>query len=137
MNKRTLVAACAATAVLALGWAPLLAHAQSTRPIKIALIASKTGPSQAYDRDTERGLRLGLEYITQGSMIVHGHKIALIFKDDQMKPDRSKAMLAEAFGDEHADIAVGTSWSGGALAMVPISAEYTRVLMLEPAIARC
>ena len=130
--KKLFVAAAGAVALLC---AATSATAQDNKPIKIALIASKTGPSEAYARDTERGLRLGLEYLTQGSMTVLGRKIELIVKDDQMKPELSKAMLTEALADDKADIAVGTSWSGGALSMAPVAEEYRKVLMVEPAIA--
>ena len=123
-----------ASAVLFIAAGPS-AQAQDARPIKIALIASKTGPSEAYARDTERGLRMGLEYLTQGTMTVLGRKIELIVKDDQMKPELSKALLAEALGDDKADLAIGTSWSGGALSMAPVAEEYKKVLMVEPAIA--
>ena len=125
-----------AAASIAIGlFGSQLAAAQDNKSIKIALIASKTGPSEAYARDTERGLRLGLEYLTQNTMTVIGRKIELIVKDDQMKPELSKAMLTEALGDDKADIAIGTSWSGGALSMVPVAEEYKKVLMVEPAIA--
>jgi len=123
MNKRTLLATCAASAISALALAPHIAGAQTNKPIKIALIASKTGPSEQYARDTERGVRIALDQLTNGTMTVLGRKIELIVKDDQFKPDLSKAMLTEAFGDDKADIAIGTSWSGGALAMAPVAAE--------------
>jgi len=137
LKKRSLLALAAATAATAgLALAPPLASAQANaKPIKIALIASKTGPSEQYARDTERGLRIGLDVLTQGTMTVLGRKIELIVKDDQMKPDLSKAMLTEAYADDKADIAIGTSWSGGALAMSPVAAEYKKILMIEPAIA--
>jgi branched-chain amino acid transport system substrate-binding protein len=130
MLKKLVVAATAALAC----WIAPHAMAQE-KPIKIALIASKTGPSEAYARDTERGLRLGLEYLTQGSMTLLNRKIEVIVKDDQMKPELSKAMLTEALADDKADIAVGTSWSGGALSMAPVAEEYGKILMVEPAIA--
>ena len=72
------------------------------KPIKIALIASKTGPLETYARDTERGLRLGLEYMTQGTMKVLGRRIDVIVKDDQMKPELSKVLLTEAYADDRA-----------------------------------
>lgn len=122
-------------AIVSLVGAIASVHAQESKPFKIALIASKTGPSEAYARDTERGVRLGLEYLTQNTMTVSGRKIELIVKDDQMKPELSKAMLTEALADDKADIAIGTSWSGGALAMAPVAEEYKKILMLEPAIA--
>ncbi|MDP9900920.1 branched-chain amino acid transport system substrate-binding protein [Variovorax ginsengisoli] len=130
MLKKLIVAAMAAATC----WIAPQALAQD-KPIKIALIASKTGPSEAYARDTERGLRLGLDYLTQGTMTLLGRKIEVIVKDDQMKPELSKAMLTEALADDKADIAVGTSWSGGALSMAPVAEEYGKILMLEPAIA--
>ena len=37
--------------------------------------------------DTEPGLRLGLEYLTQNTMTVIGRKIEVIVKDDPMKPE--------------------------------------------------
>lgn len=133
MKKRQFVAAipalAAATAV------PRVFAQGSSKPIRIALIASKTGPSEAYARDTERGVRLGLDYLTQGTMTLLGRKVELLVKDDQMKPELSKALIAEAFGDDRCDIAIGTSWSGGALAMAPVAAEYQKILMVEPAIA--
>ncbi|MDM0071033.1 substrate-binding domain-containing protein [Variovorax sp. J31P207] len=129
--KKLIAAAFGALALLGV----VSAVQAQDKPIKIALIASKTGPSEAYARDTERGLRLGLEYLTQGSMTVLGRKIEVIVKDDQMKPELSKAMLTEALSDDKADIAVGTSWSGGALSMAPVAEEYKKLLMVEPAIA--
>jgi len=94
MKKRTLIAACAA-AVAGTALLPGLALAQSNKPIKIALIASKTGPSEQYARDTERGLRIGLEQLTQGTMTVLGRKIELIVKDDTGTPDVTKRLAQE------------------------------------------
>ena len=131
--KKWIVAASTLVAAAGL-WLAAPAHAQD-KPIKIALIASKTGPSEAYARDTERGFRLGLEYLTGGTMTLLGRKIEVIVKDDQMKPELAKAMLTEALADDKADIAVGTSWSGGALSMAPVAEEYGKILMVEPAIA--
>lgn len=111
------------------------ALAQEGDPIKIALIRSKTGLSEIYARDTERGFKLGLEYLTDGTMSVLGRPIELILKDDQMKPELAKAMITEAFANDDADIAVGTSWSGGATAMAPVAEQYKKILLVEPAIA--
>ncbi|MDB6001959.1 MAG: transporter permease [Rhizobacter sp.] len=130
MINRLVLAASAAIALFASS-----ASMAQDKPIKIALIASKTGPSEAYARDTERGLRLGLEYLTQNTMAINGRKIELVVKDDQMKPELSKALLTEAYAEDKADIAIGTSWSGGALAMLPVAEEYKKVFFAEPAIA--
>src|SRR6478752_4522252 len=102
---------------------------------KVALIYGRTGALEAYAKQTETGLRLGFEYATKGSMTVGGRKIVVITKDDQSKPDLSKAALAEAYEDDKADIAIGTSSSGSALAMLPVAEEHKKILIVEPAVA--
>jgi branched-chain amino acid transport system substrate-binding protein len=103
--------------------------------IKIALIAGKTGALEAYARETETGFMLGLEYLTGGTMAINGRKIRVLVKDDQGKPDLGRTLLAEAYGDDKVDIAVGTTSSGSAIAMLPVAKEYKKVLVIEPAVA--
>ena len=103
--------------------------------IKIALIAGKTGALEPYAKETETGFMMGLEYLTGGKMEVNGKKIKVIIKDDQSKPDMGRALLAEAYGDDKVDIAVGTTSSGSALAMLPVAEEYKKILIVEPAVA--
>jgi branched-chain amino acid transport system substrate-binding protein len=68
-------------------------------------------------------------------MTVLGRKIVVIEKDSQTKPDVAKSQLAAAFGDDNADIAIGPTSSGSALAMLPVAEEYKKVLIVEPAVA--
>ena len=103
--------------------------------LKIALIRGLTGPLQAYAKQTETGFMLGLEYATKGTMMVDGRKIVVITKDDQSKPDLAKTALAEAYEDDGADIAVGTSSSAAAIAMLPVAEEHKKILVVEPAVA--
>ena len=92
--------------------------------LNIALIYGRTGPLEAYAKQTETGLRLGFEYATKGTMQIDGRKINIILKDDQSKPDLAKTALAEAYEDDHADIAIGTSSSAAAIAMLPVAEEH-------------
>src|SRR5437660_7174978 len=103
--------------------------------IKVALIHGRTGALEAYAKQTETGLRLGFEYATKGTMMLDGRKIVIITKDDQSKPDLAKTALAEAYEDDKADIAIGTSSSGAALAMLPVAEEHKKILIVEPAVA--
>jgi branched-chain amino acid transport system substrate-binding protein len=119
-------ASLAATASLAL--------AQSGE-IRIAHIYGKTGPLEAYAKQSHTGLMMGLEYLTGGKMEVNGRKIVVIEKDTQNKPDVGKAGLATAFGDDKADIAIGPVNSGVAVAMLPVAEEYKKILVVEPAVA--
>ncbi|HEY8554788.1 MAG TPA: ABC transporter substrate-binding protein, partial [Burkholderiales bacterium] len=111
------------------------AGAAHAKDIVIALLYGKTGPLEAYATQTETGLMMGLEYATQGTMTVAGRKLVVIRKDDQGKPDLGKALLAEAYADDKADIAIGTSSSGVALALLPVAEEYRKILIVEPAVA--
>lgn len=115
--------------------AALAAAPASANDLKIALIYGKTGPLEAYAKQTENGLRMGLEYATKNTMTVDGRKIVLITKDDQGKPDLAKAALAEAYQDDKVDLAIGTTASGAALAMLPVAEENKKVLIVEPAVA--
>ena len=129
MNRRFLFAlTLVATAM------PMLVSAQA-KEVKIAIIASKTGPLEAYAKQTIVGFHMGLEYATGGTMTVAGKKLVVIEKDDQGKPDVGKAALAAAYADDKVDIAVGPTASPVALAMLPVAEEYKKILLVEPAVA--
>ena len=121
--------------VALVGAAALTAQAAFAADLKIALIHGKTGALEAYAKQTETGLRMGFEYATKGTMEIGGRKIVLVTKDDQGKPDLAKSLLAEAYQDDGADLAIGTTSSGAALAMLPVAEEYKKVLIVEPAVA--
>lgn len=118
MHRRTLIALASAAVTAATLSAP--AFAQSSGEIRIAHVYSKTGPLEAYGKQTQTGLMMGLNYATGGSMTVNGKKLVVIEKDDQGKPDLGKSLLATAYSDDKADIAVGPTASGVALAMLPV-----------------
>jgi branched-chain amino acid transport system substrate-binding protein len=121
--------------IIALAGVVLAGPVAAQQPLKIALIYGKTGPFEAYARQTEAGFMLGLEYATQAKMEIGGRKIQVILKDDQLKPDMGKAALEQAYADDKVDLAVGTTSSAVALAMLPIAEEYKKVLIVEPAVA--
>ncbi len=131
MQRRTTLA-LATLAAAALATPLALAQAKD---VKIALIYSKTGPLEAYGKQTATGFHMGLEYATGGTMTVAGRKITVIEKDDQGKPDLGKSLLAAAYGDDKADLAVGPTASPVALAMLPVAEEYRKILLVEPAVA--
>ena len=128
MQRRTLIAIAALAAAVG---APALAQSD----IKIAHIYSKTGPLEAYGKQTQAGLMMGLNYATGGTMAVNGRKITVIEKDDQGKPDLGKSLLAAAYSDDKVDLAVGPTSSGVALAMLPVAEEDKKILLVEPAVA--
>jgi branched-chain amino acid transport system substrate-binding protein len=114
---------------------PSFAFAQAKGEIRIAHVYSKTGPLEAYGKQTATGFMMGLDYATGGTMTVAGKKLVVIEKDDQGKPDVGKSLLATAYGDDKADLAVGPTSSGVALALLPVAEEYKKILLVEPAVA--
>ena len=131
MHRRTLVALATLAAT---AFTSFSAVAQA-KEIRIAHVYGKTGALEAYAKQTAVGLMMGLDYGTNGTMMINGKKIVVIEKDDQGKPDLGKSLLATAYSDDKADIAVGTTGSGVALAMLPVAEEYKKILLVEPAVA--
>ena len=66
--KKILAGVCLAAGV----WIGTAVIAAEAADLKIALIYSKTGPLEAYAKQTEAGLMLGLEYLTGGTMMLDG-----------------------------------------------------------------
>ena len=130
-TRRLAVIALACSASIA----STASFAQAGGEIRVAHVHSLTGPLEAYGKQTTTGFQMGLEYATGGTMMVAGKKLVVIEKDDQGKPDLGRSLLATAYADDKADIAVGPTSSGVALAMLPVAEEYKKILVVEPAVA--
>lgn len=112
-----------------------VSSAFAAEPIKIAQIVGVTGPYEAYTKQSTDGFKMGLEFATQGTNMVLGRPIEVILKDTQLKPDRGKQLLTEAYKDDKVDLAVGPVSSAVGLAMLPVAKEFKKVLVVEPAVA--
>jgi len=132
LPRRAALLAAAVTATTLLSNGAALAQGKEVR---VAHVYSKSGPLEAYGKQTHTGLMLGLQYATGGSMTVAGKKLVVIEKDDQGKPDVGKSRLAAAYEDDRADLAVGPTSSSVALALLPVAEEAGKVLLVEPAVA--
>lgn len=122
--KRLLSTAAVAASVLTVAGA---AQAE----IKLAHVYGKTGALEAYSKQLQTGMEMGFSYATKGSNKVLGQPIVLLEKDTQLKPDSARALLAEAYGDDDAVLAIGDVASGVALAMLPVAAEYEKIIIPE------
>ncbi len=105
------------------------------KDIRIGLIYDRTGPLEAYFKQTQVGFTMGLEYATNGSMMIAGRKLIVIERDSKGKADVAKAELAAAYADDKVDIAVGAATSGSTLSLLPVAEEYKKILIVEPAVA--
>ena len=129
-SARLVVSACLGLALLWPGAAP----AQQP-PIKIGLVQGISGAFEVYAKQVVEGFKLGLEYGTGGKMELLGRKIQVIIEDDQLKPDVSKRLVTKLYADDKVDLVVGTTSSAAALAVLPVAAEFKKVLLVEPAVA--
>ncbi|MFD0692937.1 substrate-binding domain-containing protein [Paenibacillus sp. GCM10027628] len=104
-------------------------------PIKIGLLASKTGALESYGKQTERGFQLGIEYATKGTKEIAGRPIEIIVEDTETKPDVAVQKATKLLEKDKVDLLVGSSSSGDTLAVLPLAEEYKKVMIVEPAVA--
>ena len=109
--------------------------AQAQGPIKIGLVQGISGPFEAYAKQVVTGFKLGIEYATGGKLEVLGRKIEVLVEDDQLKPDVAKRLVTKLYADDKVDLVVATTSSAAALAVLPVAAEFKKVLIVEPAVA--
>ncbi len=104
-------------------------------PIKIANITALSGPLEQFGNQSRVGFALGMEYATKGTMQLLGRPIEIIEKDTQSKPATGKQLLTEAYKDDKVDLVVGPTSSAVAMAMLPVAAEFKKILVVEPAVS--
>jgi len=104
-------------------------------PIKIGVLASKTGALESYGKQTLRGFELGLDYATEGKMEVAGRKIEFIVEDTETKPEVAVQKATKLLEEDKVDFLVGSSSSADTLAVLPLAEEYKKIMVVEPAAA--
>lgn len=113
-----------------------VAAANAAEPIKMTVIQDASGSAvlEDYSRQFYQGFDLGLEYVTKGTMQAIGRAIVVTKQDTNVKPDRARSLLAQAY-ENGADIAIGSTSSGVTKAMLPVANEYEKILLVAPAVA--
>ena len=113
-----------------------VAAAGAAEPIRLSVIQDASGSAvlEDYSRQFYQGFDLGLEYVTKGTMQAIGRAIEVTKQDTNVKPDRARSLLAQAY-ENGADIAIGSTSSGVTKAMLPVANEYEKILLVAPAVA--
>lgn len=124
------LALLAAALLAAAAWPRALAE-----PVRIALIEDRSAANDLAARHSEEGFRLGLAYATAGALRVGERAIELAVADDRGDAALAARLLAAAWRDGKADVAVAAGSSAAALAMLPVAAEARRVLLVAHAAA--
>src|SRR3990172_516912 len=133
--KTRLGLVCFSLAIVASLLALPAGDALAQAPIKIGLVQGLTGPFEVYAKQEVTGFKLGLEYATGGKMEVLGRKVEVLVEDDQLKPDVSKQKATKLYADDKVDLIAAPPSSAGALPILPVAAEFKKVLLVEPAVA--
>lgn len=110
-----------------------MAGAAPAEPIRIAHVYDKTGALAEYGRQLQLGLELGFEYATAGTRRVLERPLQLIEKDSQLSPARARGLLAEAYADDEAVVAIAAMASPAVLGAMGVAADYRRILIVESA----
>ncbi len=93
--------------------------------LRIALISSKTGPLEAYAKQTETGFNIGLEYATNGTMTSTGARSWSSPRTTRASPTLP-SRAGEAYADDKVDSPSGPRRLGAALAMLSVAEETRR-----------
>ncbi len=95
------------------------AHAQ-TKPIKVGLVLSLTGPFASTGKQLEAGAKL---YLAENGDTVAGRKIELIVKDDGGVADQAKRVAQEMVVNDKVDVLGGFALTPLALSVAPIATQ--------------
>ena len=94
----------------------VLTPCQGADAITIGIIDTYTGPATTYTQDVLDGFKLAVNEVnTKGGVLKR--KIEFVIRDDKFKPDIALAMAKELVLREHVNILMGSTNSGGALAV--------------------
>jgi len=104
-------------------------------PLKIGAITSLSGALQDYGEQFQRGFNLGLEYMTDGNLVVANRPIEIIWEDTTTTPDVARERTLKLLEDDKVDIVTGFASSGDAMASLALFEEFNTVAVIEPAAA--
>lgn len=85
-------------------------------PIKVGIIDTYTGPATTYTQDVLDGFKLAINQVNAKGGVI-GRKIVFVTRDDNFKPDIALTMAKDLVMREKVDVLMGSTNSGGALAV--------------------
>jgi branched-chain amino acid transport system substrate-binding protein len=97
--------------------------------VKVGIVTSRSGPLQSYGEQYLSGFKIGLDYATNGTGVVNGHKIEYEIKDDTGVSDVAVNAAKDFIGQGYTILA-GSVVSGVALQVAPV-AEQNQVLFVS------
>lgn len=103
-------------------------------PVSVAVITTLSGAFAPYGEAYKAGLEAGLDYVTDGTMVVNGHPIEVEFFDDALSADTAVSSMKDVIG-QGTQIIAGTVASGIALQLAEQAAQNQVLFISGPAAA--
>ncbi|MGW5274650.1 substrate-binding domain-containing protein [Streptomyces sp. NPDC004044] len=100
--------------------------------VKVGLVYSRTGLLADYGKQYRDGFMAGLDYATNGTGKVAGHRIEVTEQDDAGDPGKAVSAAKNLIGKGYKVLA-GTTDSGVALQMAPLAAQNKVLYVSGPA----
>jgi branched-chain amino acid transport system substrate-binding protein len=100
--------------------------------VKVGLVYSRTGLLADYGKQYRDGFMAGLDYATNGTGKVAGHRIEVTEQDDAGDPGKAVSAAKNLIGKGYKVLA-GTTDSGVALQMAPLAAQNKVLYISGPA----
>lgn len=130
MSKKTLGAAAAVLALLALGIGVYKFRQGREEHANVGVVLPLTGASARYGKWIQEGLDLAAEQINRNGG-VQGHALNLIYEDDQAQPTAAVSAMQKLVTVDKTPCVFGSWASSSALAQAPIAERTKTVLMAE------
>lgn len=109
--------------------------AQGGEPLKIGVLTDHTGALAVYGYELTQGFELGLEYATDGTMMIGDRPVEILVRDYANDADVAAQQARELIEVEGVEVLVGAPSSGVTGGLQQIALDFETVLMMGPAAA--
>jgi branched-chain amino acid transport system substrate-binding protein len=121
--------------VLAMALVALPAGAQGDDTLKIGVLTDHTGALAVYGYELTQGFELGLEYATDGTMMIGDRPVEILVRDYANDTDVAAQQARELIEVEGVEVLVGAPSSGVTAGLQQIALDFETVLLMGPAAA--
>ncbi len=106
---------------------------KSLAPLRIGVVAARSGMWAVYGEAAVRGLELGLDYATAGTYSVAGRALRLLIEDDGGKEQKAQELATRLLKDEGCELLVGCTISQTSLQLVRVAQSLERLVLISVA----
>ena len=131
MKRRIMFIAMALVAILV---AACTTTGEDSNTFKIGVVTSLTGPAAAFGQAHKNGYAVALEELNAKGGVL-GKKIALVYYDDQSRPDQAVQGVTKLIDQDHVPLILGAYSSENTRAIIPAVTQRQVPLIMPTATA--